>query len=64
MKLAKTVYTHKEEGFDIEVNTCNKKLAKCTNTKTGETVTFNRSKLEWMINKGIFEYKGMMEGWG
>ena len=63
MKLAKAIYTNKENGFDIQIDTCNKKVAKCTNISTGEKVVFNRSKIEWMINKGVFAFKGMMPGW-
>ena len=63
MKLAKAIYKNTENNFEIQVDTCNKKLAKCTNLTTGEKVTFNRSKLEWMINKGVFAFERMMEGW-
>jgi len=62
MKLIKNVYKHVEEGFTIEVDSCNKKVAKCINQETGEKVMFNRGKLEFMINKGVFEYVGKMEG--
>ena len=55
MKLISNVYKHKEEGFEIEVTTCNARVATTKNTSTGEIVKFNRSKLEWMISKGIFE---------
>lgn len=64
MKLAKAIYTNKENGFDIQIDSCNKKVAKCTNLETGEKIIFNRGKLEWMINKNVFEFKSMMEGWG
>ena len=55
MKLIKNTYKNKEHGFTIEVTTCNRRIATTTRTDTGETIKFNRSKLEWMINNGIFE---------
>lgn len=63
MKLIKNVYKHAKEGFTIEVDSCNKKTAKCINPASGEKVIFNRGKLEFMIDKGVFEYVGKMEGW-
>lgn len=54
MKLIANTYKHNEKGFQIEVTTCNKKVATTKNTETGEIVKFNRPKLEWMISKGIF----------
>jgi len=56
MKLINNVYRHKSEGFEVEVTTCNKKLATTKNIETGELVKFNRGKFEWMINKGVFEF--------
>lgn len=63
MKLAKAIYTNTENGFKIQIDSCNKKVAKCTNIDTGEKVAFNRSKLEWMINNDVFVFVEMMEGW-
>ena len=54
MKLIQNTYKHSTEGFKIKVTTCNKKIATTINLDTNETVKFNRSKLEWMINKGVF----------
>lgn len=54
MQLIQNTYKHAEKGFTVKVVTCNKKIATTENTETGEQVKFNRSKLEWMINKGIF----------
>ena len=54
MKLILNTYKHNEKGFTIEVTTCNKRLATTTDVETGEVVKFNRSKFEWMINKGVF----------
>ena len=54
MKLILNTYEHKEVGFKVKVTTCNKKIATTKNLDTGEIVKFNRSKLEWMIGKGIF----------
>jgi hypothetical protein len=54
MKLINNVYTHKEENFNIQITTCNKKLATDKNLETKEVTKFNRGKLEWMINKGVF----------
>jgi hypothetical protein len=56
MKLINNTYKHNEQGFEITVTTCNKKLATTENVETGEIVKFNRSKLEWMINNGIFSF--------
>jgi len=47
-------YKHNEEGFEVKVTTCNKKIATTKNVETGEVVKFNRSKFEWMVNKGVF----------
>jgi hypothetical protein len=54
MKLISNTYKHNEKGFKIEITTCNKKVATTKNIETGEITKFNRPKLEWMINKGIF----------
>jgi len=54
MKLIGNTYKHAENGFQLEVTTCNKKLATTKNLETGEIVKFNRGKFEWMINKGVF----------
>ena len=55
MKLILNTYEHKEDGFKIKITTCNKRLATAENLETSEITKFNRSKLEWMINKGIFK---------
>lgn len=54
MKLILNTYKHTEDGFKIKVTTCGKKTATTENIETGEIVKFNRSKLEWMIKKGVF----------
>ena len=54
MKIILNTYKHNEEEFEVKVTTCNKKIATTKNTETGEVVKFNRQKLEWMIQKGIF----------
>lgn len=54
MKIIGNVYKHKEQGFEVKVTTCNKKIATTKNLETGETVKFNRGKFEWMISKGVF----------
>ena len=54
MKIIGNTYKHSKDGFKVEVTTCNKKIATTTNIETGETVKFNRSKFEWMIQKGVF----------
>lgn len=56
MKLINNVYKHKEQGFEVEVTTCNKKIATTKNLETGKAVKFNRGKFEWMVTKGIFEF--------
>jgi len=59
MKLIEKTYKHTEKDFTIKVVTCNKRIATTEDVTTGEIVRFNRSKFEWMINKGIFtEIKG------
>ena len=55
MKLILETLEHAETGFKVKVITCNKKIATTKNLETGETVKFNRGKLEWMIEKGIFK---------
>lgn len=62
MQIAKNIYKNKEHGFEVQVDTCNKKVAKCTNNTTGEKVTFNRAKFEWMVNSGVFQLIGKIEG--
>ena len=54
MKIIENTYKHEKEGFQIKVTTCNKRTATTKNIETGETIKFNRIKLEWMIKKGIF----------
>ncbi len=51
--IAKT-YKHKEQGFEVKVTTCNKRIATTKNLETDETIKFNRHKFEWMISKGVF----------
>lgn len=55
MKVIGNTYKHKEEGFKLEVTTCNKKLVTTKNVESGETTKFNRGKFEWMVSKGVFE---------
>ena len=55
MKLILNTYKHKDEGFEIKVTSCNKRLATTENTETGEVTKFNRAKLEYMITKGVFK---------
>lgn len=54
MQLINNTYKHEKEGFKVQVTTCNKRVATTKNLETGETVKFNRPKLEWMIKKGVF----------
>jgi hypothetical protein len=54
MKLIENTYKHNEQGFQVKVTTCNKKLVTTENVETGEVVKFNRGKFEWMISKVIF----------
>jgi hypothetical protein len=54
MQLIQNIYKHSEKGFTVRVTTCNKKIATTQDMETGEVVKFNRGKLEWMINKGVF----------
>lgn len=54
MKLIENTYKHNEKGFSVRVVTCNKRVATTQDVETGEIVKFNRGKLEWMIQKGIF----------
>lgn len=54
MQIIKNTYKHVEQGFEVIVTTCNKKIATTKNLETGDTQKFNRGKFEWMINKGIF----------
>ena len=54
MKLIGNTYKHAEEQFELKVTTCNNRVATTQNQGTGETVKFNRPKLEWMIKKGVF----------
>ena len=54
MKIITNTYKHVAEGFEVEVTTCNKKIATTKNVETNEVVKFNRAKFEWMINKGVF----------
>ena len=58
MKIIANTYRHKKEGFEVEVTTCNKRIATTRNIETGQIVKFNRAKFEWMINKGVFELVG------
>lgn len=53
MKIILNTYKHAESGFLVTVTTCNKRVV-TTKKDSGETVKFNRSKFEWMIQKGIF----------
>ena len=54
MKIILNTYKNEEKDFSIKVTTCNKRIATTKNLETGEIVKFNRSKLEWMINSGVF----------
>ena len=54
MKLILNKYKHAEKGFTVQVTTCNKRVATTKDLGTGEVVMFNRRKLEWMIQKGVF----------
>ena len=54
MKIIGNKYKNVEHGFELEVTTCNSRLATAKNLETGEVTKFNRSKFEWMINKNIF----------
>jgi len=54
MKLIENTYKHNEQGFQVKVTTCNKKLVTTENVETGEVVKFNRGKFEWMISTFIF----------
>lgn len=56
MKIINNIYKNEEHGFEVEVTTCNKKLVTTKNLTTGETVKFNRSKFEWMVQKGVFSF--------
>ena len=54
MKIITNTYKHKDGEFSVKVTTCNKRTATTENLVTGETVTFNRAKFEYMIKKGVF----------
>lgn len=54
MKLINKVFKHAEQGFLIHVVTCNGARAKTNKLGSDEVVVFDRMKLEWMINKGVF----------
>lgn len=58
MKIIANTYKNTEHGFSVEVTTCNKKIATTKNLESGEIVKFNRSKFEWMVQKGIFSLVG------
>lgn len=58
MKLIQEKFKHATNGFVIEITTCNPRVATARNLETGETVKFNRPKLEWMIKKGVFIKEG------
>ncbi len=61
MKIINNIYKNVEKGFEVVVTTCNSKIATTKDLATGEIVKFNRSKLEWMINKGVFAFVGEAE---
>jgi len=54
MKIIGNTYKHTEQGFEVKVTTCNKRIATTKNLETGEVVKFNRGKFEWMVGKGVF----------
>jgi|GEM_PF-3699843 len=54
MQIITNTYKHAADGFKVTVTTCNKKIATTKNVETDEVIKFNRSKFEWMINKGVF----------
>ena len=55
MKLILNTYEHAANGFKMKVTTCNKRIVTTENLNNGDIVKFNRGKLEWMINKGVFK---------
>lgn len=55
MKLIAEKFKHMNDGFILEVVTCNSGKVTTLNKDTNETVIFHRPKFEWMVTKKIFE---------
>ena len=61
MKLINQLLRHIKDGFTVYVKTCNRRVVTTENTETGEIVTFNRQKLEWMIKNKVFDQVGIID---